>query len=69
MSADVEKKQAVIAAIRSLPQFLDGVKLRNKVMKDVTLPELNKDAGMNKLLEWCDNRFKKDQHTEGFEYF
>ena len=69
LSTDVEKeKQAVIAA-RSLPAFLDGVKLRNKVMKDVTLVELDKDTGMNKLLEWLDNRFKKDENTEGFKYF
>ena len=67
LSADVEKKQAAIAA--RLPEFLDGVKLRNKVMKDVTLAELNKDTGMNKLLEWLDNRFKKDENTEGFKYF
>ena len=38
-------------------------------MKDVTLAELNEDTGMNKLLEWLDNRFKKDKNTEGFEYF
>ena len=24
---------------------------------------------MNKLLEWLDNRFKKDENTEGFKYF
>ena len=60
--------QAVIAA-RSLPELLDGVKLRTKVIKDVTLAELNKDTGMNKLLEWLDNRFKKDKNTEDFEYF
>ena len=38
-------------------------------MKDVTLAELNKDTGLNKLLEWLDNRFKKDENTEGFKYF
>ena len=54
---------------RYLPEFLDGVKLHNKAMKDVTLAELNKDTGMNKLLEWLDNRFKKDENTEGFKYF
>ena len=59
----VEKKQAVIAA-RSLAEFFYGVKLRN-----VTLAELNKDTGMNKLLEWLDNRFKKDENTKGFKYF
>ena len=52
-----------------MPEFLDGVKLRNKVMKDVTLAELNKDTGMHKLLERLDNRFKKDENTEGFKYF
>ena len=62
------KKLAVIAA-RSLPEFLDGVKLRNKVMKDVALAKLNKDSGMNKLLEWLDNRFKKGENTEGFKYY
>ena len=38
-------------------------------MKDVTLVELNKDTGMDKLLEWLDNRFKKDENTEGFNHF
>ena len=56
MSTDVEKKKQAVIAARSLPEFLDGVKLRNKVMKDVTLAELNKDTGMNKLLEWLDNK-------------
>ena len=69
LSIDVEKKKQAVIAARSLPEFLDGVKLRNKVMKDVTLAELNKDTGMNKLLEWLDNRFKKDENTEGFKYF
>ena len=64
----VQKKQAVIAA-RSLAELFDGVKLRNNVMKDVTLAELNRDTGMNKLLEWLDNRFKKDENTKGFKYF
>ena len=52
LSADVEKKKkkAVIAA-RSLSELLDGVKLRNKLMKNVILAELSKDTGMNKLLE------------------
>ena len=70
MSTDVDKKkqQAVIAE-RSLPELLDGVKLRNKVMTDVTLAKLNKDTGTNKLLEWLANRVKKDENTEGFKYF
>ena len=38
-------------------------------MKNVTLAELNKDTGMNKLLEWFDNRFNKDKNTVGFKYF
>ena len=37
-------------------------------MKDVTLAELSKDTGTNKLLKWLDNRFKKDENTEGFKY-
>ena len=69
MSTDVEKKKQAVIAARSLPEFLDSVKLRNKVMKDVTLAELNKDTGMNKCLEWLDNRFKKDENTGGFKYF
>ena len=69
LSADVKKKKQAVIAARSLHEFLDGVKLQNKVMKDVTLTEPNKDTGMNKLLEWLDNRFKKDENTEGFKYF
>ena len=69
LSTDVEKKKQVVIAARSLPEFLDGVKLRNKLIKDVTLAELNKDTGVNKLLEWPDKRFKKDENTEGFKYF
>ena len=42
LSSDVEKKKEAVNAARSLPQFLGGVKLRNKLMKDVTLAELNK---------------------------
>ena len=34
-----------------------------------TLAEFSKDTGMNKLLEWFDNRSKKDENTEGFKYF
>ena len=68
LSTDVEKKQAVIAA-SLLPEFFYGVKLLNKVMKYVTLAELNKDTGMKKLLEWLGNRFKKDENTEGFKFF
>ena len=69
MSTDVEKKKQAVIAARSLPEIPDGVKSRNKVMKHVTLAEVNKDTGMNKLLEWLDNRFKKDENTEGFKYF
>ena len=69
LSTDVEKKKQAVIAARLLPEFLDGVKLRNKVMKDVTLAEFNKDTGMNKLSEWLDNRFNKDENTEGFKYF
>ena len=69
LSTEVEKKKQAVIAARSLPEFLDGVKLRNTMMKDVILTELNKDTGMNKLLEWLDNRFKKDENTEGFKYF
>ena len=70
LSTDVEKKKQAVIAARPLPEFLDGVKLRyNKVIKDVTLAELSKDTGMNKLLKWLDNRFKKDENTEGVKYF
>ena len=69
MSTDVGKKKQAVTAARSLPEYLDGVNVCNTVMKDVTLAELNKDTGMNKLLEWLDNRFKKDESTEGFKYF
>ena len=69
LSTDVEKKKQAVIAARLLPEFLYGVKLRNKVMKDVTLAELNKDTGMNKLLEWLDNRFKKDENTDSLKYF
>ena len=41
-----------------MPELLDGVKLRIKAVKDVTLTELNKDSGLNKLSEWLDSRFK-----------
>ena len=49
LSTDVEKKKQAVNAARSLLEFLNGVKLRNKMMKDVTLAELKKDTGMNKL--------------------
>ena len=38
-------------------------------MKNVTLAGLNKDTGMNTLLEWLDDRHKKDENTEGLKYF
>ena len=36
LSTDVEKKKQAAIAARSLPEFLDGVKLHNKVIKDAT---------------------------------
>ena len=44
LSTDAEKKKQAVIAVRSLSEFLNGVKLRNKVMKDVTLAKLNTGA-------------------------
>ena len=49
LQTDVEKKKQAVIAARSFPELLDRVELRNKVMKDVTLSELNKDTDKNKL--------------------
>ena len=71
-STDVEKKKQAVTAARSLPELLvSNYEIRNKVhvMKYVTLAELSKDTGMNKLLVWLDNRFKKDENAEDFTYF
>ena len=69
ISSDVDKKKLAVIAARSLPEQVDGVRLRSRVMKEITLAELNTDHGMEKLFEWLDKKFLKDENAEGFKYF
>ena len=52
ISSEVEKKKLAVIAARSLPEQVDGIRLRSRVLREITLTELNKDTGMEKLFEW-----------------
>ncbi|CAG2223740.1 unnamed protein product [Mytilus edulis] len=65
---DLDKKKMGIAIALSLPE--EGLNsIRDKVFSDLSLEALNADDGVDKLIEFMDKIFKKDELSEAYEAY
>ncbi|KAG1704025.1 Retrovirus-related Pol polyprotein [Nymphon striatum] len=65
---DLDKKKMGVAIALSLPE--EGLSsIRDKVFSDLSLDELNSDDGVDKLIEFMDKIFKKDELSEAYESY
>ncbi|CAC5411356.1 unnamed protein product [Mytilus coruscus] len=65
---DLDKKKMGIAIALSLPE--EGINsIQDKVFSNLSLEALNADDGIDKLIEFMDKIFKKDELSEAYEAY
>ena len=62
-----KKKQGVAVAL-AMPEN-DSSGVRDKIFNDIKLDELNKDDGIDSLIHYMDNLFKRDELSEVYERY
>ncbi|XP_057310466.1 uncharacterized protein LOC130648431 [Hydractinia symbiolongicarpus] len=65
---DLEKQKQGIAVALSLPEE-DSTQVRDKVFSEISIADLNKEDGIDTLIAFMDNLFKKDELTDMYEHY
>ncbi|XP_057302644.1 uncharacterized protein LOC130636814 [Hydractinia symbiolongicarpus] len=65
---DLEKQKQGIAVALSLPKE-DSTQVRDKVFSEISIADLNKEDGIDTLIAFMDNLFKKDELTDMYKHY
>ena len=65
---DLDKEKQGIAVALSLPEN-DSSQIRDKVFSELKIEDLNANDGVDILIRFMDNVFKKDELTDMYEQY